>query len=124
MLVPSTPRWDIRLRAIRRIRRLVAEPSPPPAAGRALPGGDLAVEPGSDEGESLVVFIGFLRSLTSVKALDMGNSRRTDDHLQAHRDPPRRSTSERSFAIYDTGVRDDLYSGHQRYGVRGKDARN
>jgi hypothetical protein len=57
MLVPSTPLCDIRLRAISRIRRLVAEPSPPVAAGRAFPGGEVAVEPGSDEGESIVVFI-------------------------------------------------------------------
>ena len=32
MLVPSTPRWDIRVSAIFRIRRLVADPSPGPSA--------------------------------------------------------------------------------------------
>jgi hypothetical protein len=57
MLVPSTPRWLIRLRAIWRIRRLVAEPSPAAAAGRAFPGGEVAVERGSDEGGSIVVFM-------------------------------------------------------------------
>ena len=63
MLVPSTPRCDIRLKAISRIRRLVAEPSPP-AAGRALAVGAVAVEPGSDESESIVMFIASLRSET------------------------------------------------------------
>jgi hypothetical protein len=57
MLVPSTPRWDIRLRAICRIRRLVAEPSPGAAAARGPlpPAVDVAVEPGSDEWESIVI---------------------------------------------------------------------
>jgi hypothetical protein len=56
MLVPSTPRWAIKVRAIFRILRLVAEPSPGAAPGRGPPV-DVAVEPGSDEGGSVVVFI-------------------------------------------------------------------
>jgi hypothetical protein len=66
MLVPSTPRWDIRLRAIWRIRRRVAEPSPGGEAARGplSPAGDGAVEPGSDEWESIVIKL-FLRSLTA-----------------------------------------------------------
>jgi hypothetical protein len=67
MLVPSTPRCDIRLRAICRIRRLVAEPSLGAGAARApplLPAVDVAVEPGSDEWESIVIKF-FLRSLTA-----------------------------------------------------------
>jgi hypothetical protein len=64
MLVPSTPRWDIRLSAIWRIRRLVAEPSPggEGARGSLLAAGDGAVEPGSDEWESILIKL-FLRSL-------------------------------------------------------------
>jgi hypothetical protein len=63
MLVPSTPRWDIRLSAIWRIRRLVAEPSAGADAARVpvLPAVDVAVEPGSDESESIVIKL-FLRS--------------------------------------------------------------
>jgi hypothetical protein len=63
MLVPSTPRWDIRLNAICRIRRLVAEPSLGAAAARGPPPvGDVAVESGSDEWESIVISTFFLRS--------------------------------------------------------------
>jgi len=57
MLVPSTPRWDIRLNEISRILRLVAEPSAGAAAARGPPPAvDAVVEPGSGEGESIVMF--------------------------------------------------------------------
>jgi hypothetical protein len=64
MLVPSTPRCDIRLNEICRILRLVAEPSPGAAAARGPPSDvdvDMAVEPGSGEWESIVIFNSFLR---------------------------------------------------------------
>jgi hypothetical protein len=62
MLVPSTPRCDIRLNEICRILRLVAEPSPGAAAARGPPSAvDVAVEPGSGEWESIVIFNSFLR---------------------------------------------------------------
>jgi hypothetical protein len=65
MLVPSTPRCDIRLKAICRILRLVAEPSPGAAAARGPPPAtDVPVESGSEDGESIGIFNSVLRSLT------------------------------------------------------------
>jgi hypothetical protein len=56
----------MRLKAICRMRRLVAEPSPGAEAARDPPPAvDVAVEPGSDEGESIVMFNSFLRLLAS-----------------------------------------------------------
>jgi hypothetical protein len=56
MLVPSTPRWDIRLRAIWRIRRLVAEPSPGAAAACPPTAGVGAFAWARDDSDSIVVF--------------------------------------------------------------------
>jgi hypothetical protein len=56
MLVPSTPRWAIKVRAICKILRRVAEPSPGPAPDRVRPDVDVAVEPGSAGCESIVMF--------------------------------------------------------------------